>query len=84
MAPKELRRLLGLFFSLGKIIGVIYVILLEIFLRLAGVAIAYRIILSFTAVFSVIQVILIFCFGSNTPTEMMENGNTDEARAIIK
>jgi len=74
MAPKELRRLLGLFFSLGKIIGVIYVILLELFLRLANVAIAYRIILSFTAIFSLIQAVLMFFFGSNTPTEMMEHG----------
>ena len=43
-------------------------ILLEIVLREAGVTIAYRIILSFTAVFSILQVILIFLFGSNTPT----------------
>jgi MFS family permease len=30
IAPKELRRLLGLFFSLGKIVGVIIVIIIEL------------------------------------------------------
>jgi|688.fasta_scaffold1026142_1 SP family galactose:H+ symporter-like MFS transporter len=30
IAPKELRKLLGLFFSLGKIIGVLVVIILEL------------------------------------------------------
>lgn len=68
IAPKEMRRMLGLFFSLGKIVGVMFVILLEIVLRAANVTFAYRIILSFTAVFAIIQIILLFFFGSNTPT----------------
>jgi MFS family permease len=33
IAPKELRRLLGLFFSLGKIVGVLVVIALELILE---------------------------------------------------
>ncbi len=34
----------------------------------------FRIILSLTALFSVLQAVLIFFFGSDTPTEMIEKG----------
>ena len=68
IAPKEMRRMLGLFFSLGKIIGVMFVILMETIFRKANVTIGYRFILSGTAFFAVVQVFLIFFFGSNTPT----------------
>ena len=76
--------MLGLFFSLGKIVGVIYVIVLEIILREAGAQYGYRLVLSFTAVFAVIQAILMFFFGSDTPTEKMEQGFEEEAKEIIK
>ncbi len=84
IAPKELRKLLGLFFSLGKVIGVLIVIILELILSAAEVTYKYRIILSLTAFFSVIQAILIFFFGSNTPTEFIERGQHEEARDVIK
>ena len=71
IAPKEMRRLLGLFFSLGKIIGVMVAVLLELILKSLNVGISFRIILSMSAVFSVLQAILIFFFGSDTPTEML-------------
>jgi MFS transporter, SP family, galactose:H+ symporter len=71
IAPKEMRRMLGLFFSLGKIIGVLFVIVLELILRKTGVGVSYRIILSLTAVFALIQSTLLLCFGFNTPTEMI-------------
>ena len=72
--------MLGLFFSLGKIFGVLFVIFLEIIFRVTNTTIGYRFILSFTAIFAVIQAFLVFFFGSNTPTEMMEKGKTEEAR----
>ena len=37
-----------------------------------------------TAVFSILQAILIFFFGSDTPTEMIEKGNQEAAKNIIK
>ena len=40
-------------------------------LALANVGISWRIILSVTALFSIVQAILIFLFGSDTPAEMM-------------
>lgn len=67
IAPKELRKLLGLFFSLGKIIGVLVVIILELIFHALHVQIGWRILLSMTAVFAILQAILIFFFGSNTP-----------------
>lgn len=72
IAPKEMRRMLGLFFSLGKIIGVMFVIILELILNKYNVDIAFRIILSMTGVFSILQAILIFFFGSDTVTEKLE------------
>ncbi len=65
----------GLFFSLGKIVGVVFEATLELIFDAAPFDISWRILLSLTAVFSVIQAILIFFFGSNTPTEMIEKGN---------
>lgn len=67
IAPKELRRMLGLFFSFGKIIGVLFVIILELIFDAAPFDISWRIILSMTGVFSALQAILIFFFGSDTP-----------------
>ena len=67
IAPKEMRPMMGLFFSMGKVVGVLIAIFLE--LALNGVdGIKWRILLSLTAVFSIVQAILIFCFGSHTPT----------------
>lgn len=65
--------MLGLFFSLGKIHGVLFVILLETLLRKTNTTtpIGYRFTLCFTAIFSVIQAILMFFFGSDTPTELI-------------
>lgn len=71
IAPKELRKMLGLFFSLGKIIGVLVVIIIEMILDEYPNPIGFRIILSMTAVFSLLQAILIFFFGSDTPAEMI-------------
>ncbi|MCB0368669.1 MAG: MFS transporter [Bdellovibrionales bacterium] len=45
---------------------------------------AFRIILSVTAVLSVLQAVLIFFFGSDTPTELIEKGQHEEAKEVIK
>lgn len=84
IAPKEMRRLLGLFFSLGKIIGVMLVIILELILNKYNVDFAFRIIFSMTGVLSILQAILIFCFGSNTVTEMLEKEDKEGAMSIIR
>lgn len=84
IAPKEMRRLLGLFFSLGKIIGVMFVIVLELILNRFNVEIGFRVILSMTGVFSVLQAILIFFFGSDTATEKLEKENKEGAMEIIR
>lgn len=79
-----MRRLLGLFFSLGKIVGVMVVIVIELILNNFNVEISYRIILSMTGVFSVLQSLLIFFFGSDTPTEMLEKDDREGAMKIIR
>ena len=72
IAPKELRKMLGLFFSFGKILGVLISIFVElIVVQALNLSYAYRIILSLTAPFSILQAVLIFFFGSDTPTEMI-------------
>jgi len=67
--------MLGLFFSLGKIIGVLFVIIIELSFEAASVKLGWRVILSMTAGFSVLQAILIFFLGSRTPTECLEHGD---------
>jgi hypothetical protein len=63
---------MGLFFSFGKVIGVLLVIFVEIIVvKILDLSYAYRIILSLTAVFSVLQSVLIFFFGSDTPYELI-------------
>lgn len=76
--------MLGLFFSLGKIVGVMVVIVIELILNNFNVEISYRIILSMTGVFSVLQSLLIFFFGSDTPTEMLEKDDREGAMKIIR
>jgi hypothetical protein len=76
IAPKELRRLLGLFFSFGKIIGVLIAVAMELIYNVPS-AEFFRIILSLTALFSILQAILVYIFCSKTPTEMIERGKAD-------
>lgn len=75
--------MLGLFFSLGKVVGVLLVIAVEFIVRGIGLSYDYRIVLSMTAVLSILQAILIFFFGSDTPTEMIEKGKHHKAKQII-
>lgn len=84
IAPKELRKMLGLFFSLGKILGVLVVIMVELLLDINPSPIDYRIILSMTGVLSILQAALIFFFGSDTPAEMLEKKNSEQAMKIIE
>ena len=73
--------MLGLFFSFGKVLGILISIFIELIVNQAlKLSFAYRIILSVTAVLSVLQAVLIFCFGSDTPTEMIEKGKPEEAK----
>jgi hypothetical protein len=69
-----MNKMLGIFFSLGKVVGVLLAIAVEVIMRAIGLEYGYRIILSMTAFLSVLQAILIFFFGSDTPTEMIEKG----------
>ena len=77
--------MLGLFFSFGKVVGVLVVIFIEkVTIQALNLPYAYRIILSATAPLAILQAVLIFFFGSDTPTEMIEKGKHDEAKEIIK
>ena len=68
--------MLGLFFSFGKIVGVLLSIFIELILNKAiGLSWGYRIILSRTAGRSVLQAILVFIFGSASPTERIDRGD---------
>lgn len=69
-----MNKMLGIFFSLGKVVGVLLAIAVEVIMRAIGLEYGYRIILSMTAFLSVLQAILIFFLGSDTPTEMIEKG----------
>jgi len=83
IAPKELRRMLGLFFSFGKIVGVLVVIILELIFDAVNLDIGWRVLLSLTAGFSVLQAVLIFFFANSTPAELIEKGEHEEAKKVI-
>ena len=75
---------MGLFFSFGKVVGVLISIFVElIVVQALNVDYAFRIILSLTVFFSVLQSVLIFFFGSDTPTEHLERGDHAKAKEII-
>jgi SP family galactose:H+ symporter-like MFS transporter len=67
IAPKELRKVLGLFFSVGKAFGVLVVIILELSFEAAEVELGWRVILSMTAGFALLQSVLVFFFCTDTP-----------------
>lgn len=83
IAPKEIRRMLGLFFSFGKIIGILIAVAMELLFPVIPDPVFYRIILSMTAAFSILQAILVFLFCPSTPTELIERGQDEEARKVI-
>ena len=60
--------MLGLFFSFGKVVGVLISIFIELGLRSSDIDYKWRVILSMTAPLSILQAVLIFFFGSDTPT----------------
>jgi hypothetical protein len=45
--------------------------------------IGWRVLLSLTAGFSVLQAVLIFFFANSTPAELIERGEHKEARKVI-
>jgi len=75
--------MLGLFFSFGKIVGVMTVIILELIFDAVNLEIGWRVLFSMTAGFSVLQAVLVFFFANNTPTELIEKGEHEEARKVI-
>lgn len=70
---------MGLFFSFGKILGVMIAISLQHILDVAHVSISWRVILSVTFPLAIVQVILLFIFGFDTPSELIEKERREEA-----
>ncbi len=64
--------MLGLFFSFGKIIGILIAVAMELLFPVVADPAFYRIILSMTAGYSVLQLILVVIFCPSTPTELVE------------
>jgi sugar phosphate permease len=83
MSPIELRRMLGYFFSLGKIVGVMIVISLTLIFAATSVAIYWRVLFTLSCGFAVLQAVLVFFFVRETPTELIEKGLNAEARKQI-
>lgn len=76
ITPKELRSVTGTFFALGKIVGVLLVITLELLIGEQG----WRIILSVTALLALVQSILLAFIGIDTPYEWIARKDYDKAR----
>ncbi len=65
ITPREMRSITGSFFGLGKVIGVILVIVLELMLGEE----AWRFLLSVTAILALIQSAILAVIGVDTPDE---------------
>jgi hypothetical protein len=76
--------MLGLFFSFGKISGVMTNIAIQMSLNALNVGISWRIILSISAPLALTQALLLFIFGYDTPAELIERGQKDEALKTIQ
>lgn len=71
ISPKQLRSVTGTFFGLGKVAGVLAVIILELLLGEG----AWRVLLSVTAVLAFIQSIILVFIGIDTPYEWIARGD---------
>jgi hypothetical protein len=76
--------MLGLFFSFGKISGVMLNVMMQMSLQHQNVGISWRLILSVSAPLALTQALLLYLFGFDTPTELIERGQRDEALQTIK
>lgn len=74
ISPIELRRMLGQFFSFGKIVGVMISIALQLIFGATDVAIYWRVLFTLSCGFAILQAGLIFFFVKETPTELIEKG----------
>jgi MFS family permease len=81
ISPKHMRATTGTFFALGKVIGVLTVILLELLLGEG----AWRFLLSVTAVLAVVQSALLAVVGVDTAHEWIGRGDRERAvGALLK
>jgi SP family galactose:H+ symporter-like MFS transporter len=79
ISPKEMRAVIGTFFALGKIMGVLLVIILELWLGDEN----WRILLSITAILACLQSIVLMIVGIDTPSEWIARSDLERARQSI-
>jgi SP family galactose:H+ symporter-like MFS transporter len=75
ISPKHMRATTGTFFGLGKIIGVLTVIILELLLGEG----AWRFLLSVTVILALTQSAILAVIGVDTPHEWIARGDTERA-----
>lgn len=80
ISPKQMRSVTGTFFGLGKIVGVLTVILLELLLGEE----AWRILLSVTAILALMQSAALAVIGVDTPYEWIARGDFEKAREAVQ
>ena len=71
IAPPKLRPLMGSFFSLGRVIGMVFCYGLGVIFYETHVDAYYRIMFTMPAGFAVLQALLIFFFVPDSPVEML-------------
>jgi hypothetical protein len=74
-----LRFITGTFFGLGKIAGVLTVIILELLLGEG----AWRLLLSVTLILALVQSAVLAVIGIDTPYEWISRGDIEKARQSI-
>jgi hypothetical protein len=74
-----LRFITGTFFGLGKIAGVLTVIILELLLGEG----AWRLLLSVTVILALVQSAVLAVIGIDTPYEWISRGDIEKARQSI-
>lgn len=78
LTPTSLRPLLGSFFSMGRIVGIVFCFAIGVALQVSNVTNYWRIIFIIPGIIGLAQTIMVFFFVPDVPGDLIERGEHDK------
>jgi len=78
LTPTSLRPLLGSFFSMGRIVGIVLCFAIGVALQISNVTHYWRIIFIIPGIIGLAQTIMVFFFVPDVPGDLIERGEHDK------
>ena len=78
LTPTSLRPLLGSFFSMGRIVGIVLCFAIGVALQVSNVTNYWRIIFIIPGIIGLTQTIMVFFFVPDVPGDLIERGEHDK------